>query len=136
MTAGVLQVAPTRQGTQGLLGALTAPEIEFYEHPDGAEGVGICLWMRGEILLQRRPVVPGDAGLRPELRAAQGRDESSGDAGGQLAAGLGRAFAQFVANLVGRVGAALALRPRDHHSGGRDPDQPGNAQHLPPSHST
>lgn len=49
VTAGVLQVAPTRQGTQGLLGALTEPEIEFYEHPDGKEGVGICLCLRGEI---------------------------------------------------------------------------------------
>jgi hypothetical protein len=50
VTAGVLQVAPTDRGTQGLLGALTAPEVEFYEHPEGAEGVGVCLWVRGEIL--------------------------------------------------------------------------------------
>ncbi|GIF78297.1 hypothetical protein [Asanoa siamensis] len=50
VTAGVLQVAQTDRGTQGLLGALAAPEIEFYEHPEGAEGVGVCLWIRGEIL--------------------------------------------------------------------------------------
>ena len=49
VTAGVLQVAPTSQGTQGLLGALTEPEVEFYEHPDGDDGVGVCLWIRGEI---------------------------------------------------------------------------------------
>lgn len=50
VTAGVLQVAPTERGTQGLLGGLSAPEVEFYEHPEGAEGVGVCLWIRGEIL--------------------------------------------------------------------------------------
>ena len=49
VTAGVLQVAPTPQGTQGLLGALTEPQVEFYEHPEGEEGVGVCLWIRGEI---------------------------------------------------------------------------------------
>jgi hypothetical protein len=49
VTAGVLQVASTRQGTQGLLGALAAPEVEFYEHPDGGSGVGVCLSLRGEI---------------------------------------------------------------------------------------
>jgi hypothetical protein len=49
VTAGVLQVAATRQGTQGLLGTLTEPEIEFYEHPDGGAGVGVCLGLRGEI---------------------------------------------------------------------------------------
>jgi hypothetical protein len=49
VTAGVLQVAPTKQGTQGILGSLAAPEIEFYEHPDGGTGVGVCLCLRGEI---------------------------------------------------------------------------------------
>ncbi|GIF67787.1 hypothetical protein Ais01nite_58220 [Asanoa ishikariensis] len=50
VTAGVLQVAPTERGTQGLLGGITAPEVEFYEHPGDDEGVGVCLWIRGEIL--------------------------------------------------------------------------------------
>jgi hypothetical protein len=50
VTAGVLQVAQTDRGTQGLLGSLAAPEVEFYEHPEGAEGVGVCLWIRGEIM--------------------------------------------------------------------------------------
>jgi hypothetical protein len=50
VTAGVLQVALTERGTQGLLGALSSPEVEFYDHPEGEEGVGICLWIRGEIL--------------------------------------------------------------------------------------
>ncbi|MDG4826772.1 hypothetical protein O7635_33395 [Asanoa sp. WMMD1127] len=50
VTAGVLQVASTERGTQGLLGALVEPEVEFYEHPEGAEGVGVCLWFRGAIL--------------------------------------------------------------------------------------
>jgi hypothetical protein len=50
VTAGVLQVATTKQGTQGLLGTLTEPEIEFYEHPDEEQpGVGVCLFLRGEI---------------------------------------------------------------------------------------
>ena len=49
VTAGVLQVAPTRQGTQGLLGPLAEPEVEFYEHPDGSEGLGVCLVLRGEL---------------------------------------------------------------------------------------
>jgi len=50
VTAGVLQVALTERGTQGLLGALSTPEVEFYEHPEGDDGVGVCLWIRGEIL--------------------------------------------------------------------------------------
>jgi hypothetical protein len=49
VSVGVLQVAPTRQGTQGILGALAEPEIEFYEHPDGEDGVGACLRVRGEV---------------------------------------------------------------------------------------
>jgi len=49
VTAGVLQVAATPQGTQGLLGVIAEPDVEFYEHPEGLEGVGVCLWVRGEI---------------------------------------------------------------------------------------
>ena len=49
VSLGVLQVAPTPQGTQGLLGAIAEPEVEFYEHPEGEEGVGVCLWLRGVI---------------------------------------------------------------------------------------
>jgi hypothetical protein len=49
VTTGIVQVASTTQGTQGLLGALREPEIEFYEHPEDADGVGVCLCLRGEI---------------------------------------------------------------------------------------
>jgi hypothetical protein len=49
VNTGVLQVAPTGQGTQGILGALREPQIEFYEHPDGQDGVGVCLLLHGEI---------------------------------------------------------------------------------------
>ena len=72
VTAGVLQVAPTRQGTQGLLGALTEPEIEFYEHPGRQGGRRHLPVPARRDPLQRRPVVPGDAGLRPGGRPAAG----------------------------------------------------------------
>ncbi len=63
VTAGLLQVAATAQGTQGLVGALAEPAAEFYEHPEG-EGVGLCLVLRGDIWsnlgLSYRVTVLGD----------------------------------------------------------------------------
>ncbi|MDG4767272.1 hypothetical protein O7632_24725 [Solwaraspora sp. WMMD406] len=49
VTGGLLQVAPTARRTQGLVGALAEPAVDFFEHPDGDTGVGICLHVRGEI---------------------------------------------------------------------------------------
>ncbi|MFB9239099.1 hypothetical protein ACFFWC_26815 [Plantactinospora siamensis] len=48
VTAGLIQVAATAQGTQGLVGALAEPAADFYEHPEG-DGVGLCLVLRGDI---------------------------------------------------------------------------------------
>ena len=49
VTAGLLQVPATVQKTQGLVGSLAEPVVEFFEHPEGEPGVGICLWLRGDI---------------------------------------------------------------------------------------
>lgn len=49
VTGGLVQVAATARQTQGLVGALAAPTVDFFEHPDGEPGVGICLSLRGEI---------------------------------------------------------------------------------------
>ncbi|WP_326554979.1 hypothetical protein [Micromonospora sp. NBC_01813] len=49
VTAGLLQVAPTARQSQGLVGALAEPTVDFFEHPEGEPGVGLCLQLRGEI---------------------------------------------------------------------------------------
>jgi hypothetical protein len=49
VSSGLLQIPGTAQGTQGLVGALAEPVVEFFEHPDGLDGVGLCLWLRGDI---------------------------------------------------------------------------------------
>jgi hypothetical protein len=49
LSAGLLQVAGTAQGTQGLVGAIAEPVVEFFEHPEGQDGVGLCLGVRGQI---------------------------------------------------------------------------------------
>jgi hypothetical protein len=49
VTCGLLQIPGTARGTQGLVGAIAEPVAEFYEHPEGLDGVGLCLWVRGEI---------------------------------------------------------------------------------------
>jgi hypothetical protein len=49
VSAGLLQVAATDRGSQGLVGAWAEPEVELYEHPEGLDGVGLCLWLRGDI---------------------------------------------------------------------------------------
>ena len=46
---GLLQVPATSRGTQGLVGAVADPAVEFFEHPDGLDGAGLCLELRGEI---------------------------------------------------------------------------------------
>ncbi|HEX7743906.1 MAG TPA: hypothetical protein VF462_01405 [Micromonosporaceae bacterium] len=48
-SGALLQVAATDRGSQGLVGAWAEPDVEFYEHPDGLGGVGLCLWLRGDI---------------------------------------------------------------------------------------
>jgi hypothetical protein len=64
VSAGLLQVAGTSQGTQGLVASLAEPVVEFFEHPEGLDGVGICLWLRGRIWsnvgLSYRVTVLGD----------------------------------------------------------------------------
>ncbi|MDW5322555.1 hypothetical protein [Plantactinospora sp. KLBMP9567] len=47
--AGLLQVASTALRTQGLVGAVAEPVVEFFEHPEGLPGVGLCLGLRGQI---------------------------------------------------------------------------------------
>ncbi|WP_173079053.1 hypothetical protein [Phytohabitans rumicis] len=49
VTVGLVQVPGTGRGTQGLVGAIAEPEVNFFEHPDNAGGVGVCLGLRGEI---------------------------------------------------------------------------------------
>ncbi|MEV4630829.1 hypothetical protein AB0J90_31650 [Micromonospora sp. NPDC049523] len=49
LSVGLLQIPGTAQGTQGLVGAIADPVVEFYEHPDGGTGVGLCLWVHGDI---------------------------------------------------------------------------------------
>lgn len=49
VTAGLLQVPATNRQTQGLVGAIAEPTLDFFEHPDGLPGVGLCLGLRGEI---------------------------------------------------------------------------------------
>lgn len=49
VTGGLLQIPGTAQGTQGLVGAIAEPVVEFFEHPEGFDGVGLCLWLRGDI---------------------------------------------------------------------------------------
>ena len=44
-----MQIPGTAQGTQGLVGAIADPVVEFYEHPEGGTGVGLCLWVHGDI---------------------------------------------------------------------------------------
>lgn len=49
ISVGLLQVPVTDRGTQGLVGAIAEPVVDFYEHPEGLPGAGICLELRGEI---------------------------------------------------------------------------------------
>lgn len=49
VSVGLLQVASTTLRTQGLVGAIAEPVVEFFEHPEGLPGVGLCLGLRGQI---------------------------------------------------------------------------------------
>jgi hypothetical protein len=49
VTVGLLQVASTALRTQGLVGAVAEPVVEFFEHPEGLPGVGLCLGLRGQV---------------------------------------------------------------------------------------
>lgn len=81
VTAALLQVAATDRGSQGLVGAWAEPQVEFYEHPDGLDGVGLCLWLRGDIwsnvgLSYRVTVLCAPESV---LRTGAADDEASGD---------------------------------------------------------
>lgn len=87
VSAGLLQVAATDRGSQGLVGAWAEPEIELYEHPEGLDGVGICLWLRGDIwsnvgLSYRITVLCAPEAV---LRAAAADTEASEEAGPAVA---------------------------------------------------
>ena len=82
VSASVLQVASTAQQTQGLLGAVAEPVVEFYEHPEGLDGVGLCLWLRGTIwsnigLSYRVSVLSDSAAVIRCGAAVDGADEDS-----------------------------------------------------------
>jgi hypothetical protein len=49
ISAGLLQVPGTTQGSQGLVGAIADPSADFFEHPEHDDRVGICLTLRGRI---------------------------------------------------------------------------------------
>jgi hypothetical protein len=49
VSVGLLQVPGTKQGTQGLIGAIADPQADFFEHPEQDDRVGLCLTLRGEI---------------------------------------------------------------------------------------
>jgi hypothetical protein len=49
VSVGLLQVPGTGRGTQGLVGAVAEPVVDFFEHPEGLDGAGVCLELRGEI---------------------------------------------------------------------------------------
>ncbi|MCW6010060.1 hypothetical protein K1W54_36775 [Micromonospora sp. CPCC 205371] len=49
VSVGLLQVPGTKQGTQGLIGAIADPQVDFFEHPEQDDRVGLCLTLRGEI---------------------------------------------------------------------------------------
>ncbi|MDG4787455.1 hypothetical protein O7626_16200 [Micromonospora sp. WMMD1102] len=49
VSVGLLQVAGTALRTQGLVGAIADPVVEFFEHPEGLPGVGLCLGLTGQI---------------------------------------------------------------------------------------
>ncbi|MEV4756245.1 hypothetical protein AB0J86_14185 [Micromonospora sp. NPDC049559] len=49
VSCALLQVPATSQNTQGLVGAIAEPVVEFYEHPEGRPGAGLCLTIRGTI---------------------------------------------------------------------------------------
>nr|MDT0663236.1 hypothetical protein [Micromonospora sp. DSM 115978] len=49
VSVGLFQVPGTDRGTQGLVGAIAEPSVDFFEHPDGLPGAGLCLDLRGEI---------------------------------------------------------------------------------------
>jgi hypothetical protein len=76
---GLVQVPGTDRGTQGLVGAIAEPEVDFFEHPDGLDGVGLCLSLHGEIwsnvgLSYRITVLS-----RPEALVRKGELPSSDD---------------------------------------------------------
>ncbi|MEU4690685.1 hypothetical protein [Actinoplanes sp. NPDC023714] len=49
IAVGLLQVPGTKQGTQGLVGAIADPSADFFEHPEHDDRVGVCLTLRGQI---------------------------------------------------------------------------------------
>jgi hypothetical protein len=91
VSAALLQVAATSRGSQGLVGAWAEPEVEFYEHPEGLDGVGICLWLRGDIwsnvgLSYRLTMLSTPEAV---IRSGASEDEASEDVAPAMPGGVG-----------------------------------------------
>jgi hypothetical protein len=89
VSSGLLQVASTALRTQGLVGAIAEPVVEFFEHPEGLPGVGLCLGLRGQIfsnlgLSYRVTVLCG-----PDAVLRRGDSDQSEDADSSEDAGTG-----------------------------------------------
>ncbi|BCB84317.1 hypothetical protein Psuf_016300 [Phytohabitans suffuscus] len=81
LAVGLVQVPGTDRGTQGLVGAIAEPEVDFFEHPGGLDGVGLCLSLHGEIwsnvgLSYRITVLCRPEALVRKGETAQSDDES------------------------------------------------------------
>ncbi|WP_148086486.1 hypothetical protein [Micromonospora sp. HM5-17] len=78
VSAGLLQVATTAMRTQGLVGALAEPVVEFFEHPEGEPGVGLCLGLRGTIFSNLGLSYRVTVLCRPEAVLRPGETEPAG----------------------------------------------------------
>lgn len=84
VSVGLFQVPATDRGTQGLVGAIAEPAVEFFEHPEGLAGVGLCLELRGEIWSNLGLAYRVSVLCRPEALLRTGAaagDEGTGDEG-------------------------------------------------------
>lgn len=82
VTVGLLQVPGTGRGSQGLVGAIAEPVAEFFEHPDGLDGAGICLELRGEIWSNLGLTYQVTVLCRPEAMLRAGESGGTGVIGG------------------------------------------------------
>jgi len=80
VVVGLLQVASTSLGTQGLVGAIAEPVVEFFEHPDGQAGVGLCLGLRGEVFSNLGLSYRVTVLCQPEAVLQRGETGASGEA--------------------------------------------------------
>jgi hypothetical protein len=77
VSAGLLQVAVTSMRTQGLVGSLAEPVVEFFEHPEGEPGVGLCLGLRGTIFSNLGLSYRVTVLCRPEAVLRRGASETA-----------------------------------------------------------